>query len=750
MAIDINPILSLLADNRKITLLNGKQPVTKDWPTKDVSLEEIKKHIKNSGNVGYRLDGLLVIDVDPKNGGDVEAVVAAFDIDQSVSVETGRGNGGCHICLTLPEGVEADGLRTKLPEFEGVEFKSGNKHQVVAPGSLHPEPVKGTDGVYKWDELWCSGWPVGGPSEAPEELISALLKRKRTPKATEEPRENDISPELLSEMLAALDVADFRDQGTWLEHMMACHEATGGVGREEFIAWSTGDPDYQDHEDKIAERWNSLEADEIGGVTRRTLFKKVIEAGRSDLVPRNSAVEDFRDDEIDEDTLKFISKPEAVSIVDAMNAKFCCVLNGGKFVIMKDEIDHGMGDRRVMHSMTRDAFRHFYEDETISVPQGDRIVPMSKADVWLKSPNRRKYEGIVLDPQNLTVNKNKLNLWRGWNCNPMRKQRGWSLVEELIHDVLCDGDQSSAEYVKRWIAFMLQKPWETPGVAIAFRGREGTGKGTLGRILMRLAGTHGLTVSSPSQFAGRFNAHLKDCVFLFADEAMWPGHKDAEGTLKQLVTEPVISYEGKGDAIISGRNLIHIMMASNEEWVVPASTDARRFFVSDVSDVRRFVHVFFGRRLDQMESGVLEAWMFDFMYMELGDWKPSKEIPQTKALADQKVHSLGPIDQFWHSRLVVGEMPEAGDGMVDWSEEAIHLVGPDKDLLVQMCHAHLKERGMARKTVSKKALVTSGKKLGLYCGKTNSGANRAWSLPKLADARAKWASELGDSTLFDD
>jgi len=101
-----------------------------------------------------------------------------------------------------------------------------------------------------------------------------------------------------------------------------------------------------------------------------------------------------------------------------------------------------------------------------------------------------------------------------------------------------------------WIAFMLQRPWESPETAIAFRGPEGTGKGTLGRALMRIAGVHGLTVASSTQFAGRFNAHLRNCVFLFADEALWPGQKDAEGILKQLVTEPVISYEAKGRDIV--------------------------------------------------------------------------------------------------------------------------------------------------------------------------------------------------------
>ena len=109
-------------------------------------------------------------------------------------------------------------------------------------------------------------------------------------------------------------------------------------------------------------------------------------------------------------------------------------------------------------------------------------------------------------------------------------------MRNLIEQTLCSGNRAYSEYVLRWIAFMVQRPGTSPETAIAFRGKEGTGKSTLGRALMGIAGAHGITVSSPSQFAGRFNAHLRNAVFLFADEAFWPGNKEAEGVFKQLVT----------------------------------------------------------------------------------------------------------------------------------------------------------------------------------------------------------------------
>lgn len=53
---------------------------------------------------------------------------------------------------------------------------------------------------------------------------------------------------------------------------------------------------------------------------------------------------------------------------------------------------------------------------------------------------------------------------------------------------------------------------------------------------MQISGTHGLTVASVGQVTGRFNAHLRNCVFLFSDEVNWNGSKASEGALKALIT----------------------------------------------------------------------------------------------------------------------------------------------------------------------------------------------------------------------
>ena len=69
---------------------------------------------------------------------------------------------------------------------------------------------------------------------------------------------------------------------------MACHHATGGAGREEFVAWSTEDVKYLGHDELIRRRWDSFEANKAGGYTKATLYKAVIDAGRGELIPRPS------------------------------------------------------------------------------------------------------------------------------------------------------------------------------------------------------------------------------------------------------------------------------------------------------------------------------------------------------------------------------------------------------------------------------------------------------------------------------
>jgi putative DNA primase/helicase len=266
----------------------GKAPVRKRWTEGPAGTDaDACGWMAGGSNVGVRLrDRDLVVDVDPRNGGDasLKRLLADLGLDLRMAfpwVET--GSGGLHIYMAKP----AD-LRTasKLAAYPGVEFKTRGT-QVVAPGSLHPD----TRRHYQADLLSdFSAIPA-----APEELLGMLGVQDIVWPAEAGQR----SPEELHELLGALDVTAYSEQSEWLALMMACHFATAGAGREEFVAWSIGDPDYAHDEEVIRYRWDSLRLDHKRPVAAATLYKHVIDAGRGDLMRKFGAADDFAGVEVD-------------------------------------------------------------------------------------------------------------------------------------------------------------------------------------------------------------------------------------------------------------------------------------------------------------------------------------------------------------------------------------------------------------------------------------------------------------------
>ena len=157
---------------------------------------------------------------------------------------------------------------------------------------------------------------------------------------------------------------------------------------------------------------------------------------------------------------------------------------------------------------------------------------------------------------------------------------------ELL-DIICDGDEKARDYAWKWMANMLQKPWEPGQVAFVCRGLKGTGKGKLGWVMSRLIGAASMQITDGGQLAGRFNSHLEDIVLLFVDEAVQSNDKAKQAIIKGLITEPTLAIEKKGIDVRKGVNRLHIYMATNEDFAAPMTTDERRWFVTSVSPRRR-------------------------------------------------------------------------------------------------------------------------------------------------------------------
>ena len=228
------------------------------------------------------------------------------------------------------------------------------------------------------------------------------------------------------------------------------------------------------------------------------------------------------------------------------------------------------------------------------------------------------------------------------------------MQEHLLQNI-ARNNQEHYDYLFRWMAFGAQYPDQVPEVAIVVRGGRGTGKGLFAREYGALFGEAFVHVSNSQHVTGTFNAHLQNCVVCFFDEAIWAGSKQGESVLKQLITEPLIAIEAKYRNPVMARNHLHIIVAGNDDWLVPTGVDERRFCVFDVSDSQQQNHAYFKKINQQMRHGGRSAMLHDLLNFDLGSWHP-REAPKTNALLDQKRHSFNPREAWWYECLWEGQM----------------------------------------------------------------------------------------------
>lgn len=331
---------------------------------------------------------------------------------------------------------------------------------------------------------------------------------------------------------------------------------------------------------------------------------------------------------------------------------------GGKCRVIGWRNEHG---RDVLYHQSFEDVRKGYSNRRVrisTVKDGEDQAAVKYHEAgkwWLEQRDRRQFERVVYAPGREREFDGCLNLWKGWGVEPAAGD--WSLMQRHVLEVLAAGDQQHADYILRWAAWAVQNPGRVAEVALVFRGGEGTGKGTFARAMKDLFGQHGVHVTSGPELTGRFNSHMRDCSLLFADEAVAPEDRDAVGRLKAMVTEPTIRVEPKGVDSQEVPNCLHVIMASNERWVVPAGEGDRRFVVFDVSEARKEDRAWFDPLFAQLQAGGLAAMLHDLLAMDIRGWHPRQGRPKTVAHAEQKAQSLQGVDRLWFDCLNAGELP---------------------------------------------------------------------------------------------
>ena len=418
------------------------------------------------------------------------------------------------------------------------------------------------------------------------------------------------------------------------------------------------------------------------------------------------------------------------AIVD-MNNKHAVISSlGGKCVVMEwapSAITEG-GTELAYQSFT--SFKERYLNRYVEMPNGRGLmahVPL--APYWLAHPQRRQYEGLDLVPNGPAVLPGRyLNLWRGWGVEP--RKGSWKLMQRHIAEVLANGNQAFEDYIKRLTAWKFQNPGKPPEVVLALLGGKGAGKGAWGYAQMLIFGQHGLQIFATDHLIGKHNQHLQNKLFLFLDEAMWAGDKDAERVLKGLTTEKWMLIEPKNVDAFQWPNRLGLLMSGNDKWIVPASHDERRYAVNRINERWKQDKSYFGPLFEEINNGGAAAMLYDLLGLDLSGWHPRENVPQTKALLEQKLLGLTGLEQWYVHKLSVGELPK-----------------PDKKNPRFVISEYLMEDA---KSHNPRNRFTTSDELGRFmremgCTHKSNGKKWGWIFLPLTEARSAWLARAGNN-----
>lgn len=317
--------------------------------------------------------------------------------------------------------------------------------------------------------------------------------------------------------------------------------------------------------------------------------------------------------------------------------------------------------------------------------------------VWIESPRRRTFDSVVFHPGRRAP-RNIYNLFRGWPIQPIETtwvnvldnrdtpvEGDWSMLRGHIYENICESNPRYFNWFMTWLAMLVQQADGKPGSTVVITGEKGTGKSTVFDYVNQLLGRHGITVSQRKQIVGQFNSHIATALLMVCEEAFWAADPQAEGVLKDLITNKSVLIEKKGRDPIQSLNYTRLALISNSEWVVPATLkDERRFFVLRCSTARQGDLAFFRAVREQMEEkGGLQAMMSDLLAWEPvgGNFDCLYTPPHTDHLKQQQMETLSGIQKFM-LELIRSGIYETNDERVPAIElnEEIETVVPAVDM----------------------------------------------------------------------
>lgn len=429
-----------------------------------------------------------------------------------------------------------------------------------------------------------------------------------------------------------------------------------------------------------------------------------------------------------------------------MNEKYAFIDSVGSKPMVLSKVYNEVYGKKIYEFISPEAIKLIHNNVMVdATTRGGKDSLKTKGEWWLAHSDRRTYDTCTFEPEKAPGEQYEngiatFNMWEGLAIEP--KQGNWKKTCKHIYTILCNKDRTKFKYVMRWFAYAVQYPGRPAQVALIFKGKKGTGKGVILQSMARLFGRHGLVVANREHLTGKFNQHLEYATYLYADEAYYPGDKEVEGVLKNLITEPTIAVEAKFRSLKISRNCLHIVMSTNNDWVIPATEDERRYFINEIDNkyakgesgsVNR--DNYFDDIWGEMQGEGIRAMLYDLQNMKLGTWTPKKNVPVTSEMKKQIKLSLSKTKFAVFELLDHGIFPGALNFKGEYTVTSKNLI------------RYVHGLDDSYKTITSRGLIDFLKEFGVTLTRTNKA--RLYVFPELDVLRDYWIKYVSDEGSWD-
>lgn len=268
----------------------------------------------------------------------------------------------------------------------------------------------------------------------------------------------------------------------------------------------------------------------------------------------------------------------------------CKIINRSIFLLI---IKNEKGEFKEFKFLSESKLVTSYKHLTYQIIVKGILMTRSCINTWLTDMDLLSYDDIGCYPPPLHCPSNIFNSWTPFRVEnlkvdilPDNIDLKIKHIEEYILN-LCSFDKTTYDYLIRWVAQMLLYP-AIKTIVPTIISKQGSGKGNFIELLRKLMGpSKVLETPSPDRDVwGNFNSVMINAFLVNCDELSKKQQENADGLIKSLITNTVITINQKGVDAFQIASYHRFLMTTNKEFCVTTSEDDRRNFIIRGNDTR--------------------------------------------------------------------------------------------------------------------------------------------------------------------